>query len=89
MRDPEFRLTQDELAEIYLNHSGLDQREKKDVFKKAGGEWEPDKIRAEILKTHDQAHELDEGRVQKGRFFSRHPDKHQVRFVAHRPQDCV
>jgi hypothetical protein len=29
MRDPEFSLTQDELAEIYLNHSGLDQREKK------------------------------------------------------------
>ena len=72
-----------------MNHSGLDQREKRDVFKDAKGKWDPDKIRAEILKTHDQAHELDEGRVQKGRFFTRHPNKHHVRFVAHRPQEGV
>ena len=27
--------------------------------------------------------------MQKGRFYSRHPNKHQVRFVAHRPQEGV
>lgn len=46
----------------------------------------PRQSRRQIFKYHELAHELDEGRVQKGRFFKKHPVKHRVQFVAHRPQ---
>ena len=83
--DPDFRLTKDELAEIYLHHSGLDQKEKATVFKDAGAVWDHEQIQEAILKTYENAQQLDEGRVQAGRYYQKHKNKHQVRFVAHRP----
>ena len=49
-RDPESSLTTDELADMYLNHSGLDQKERRDVWKEADGERDPILIHAAILR---------------------------------------
>ena len=53
----------DFLAELYLYKSGLNRQEQKDVLQKAGGKWDPDKIREAILVYYEQAHELDEARI--------------------------
>ena len=67
-RDKDFKFTPDELATHYLNNSGLDQRERREIFKDIGGVYDADKIRAAILKYYDQAQELDESRILKGKF---------------------
>ena len=43
-------MTPDELATHFLNNSGLDQRERREIWKDIGGEYDADKIRAAILK---------------------------------------
>ena len=68
MRDSSFAMTPGELATHYLNNSGLDQRERREIFKDIDGVYDADKIRAAILRYYDQAQELDESRLLKGRF---------------------
>ena len=55
MRDSSFAMTPGELATRYLNNSGLDQRERREIFKDIGGVYDADKIRAAILKYYNQA----------------------------------
>ena len=61
-RDPDFSISPDELASHYLNNSGLDQRERREIFKEVDGKYEAGPIKAAILKYYDLAQELDEGR---------------------------
>ena len=65
-RDPDFGISPDELASHYLNNSGLDQRERREIFKEAGGVYDAELIKAAILKYYDMAQELDEGRAFRG-----------------------
>ena len=39
-REPEYRLRQDQLVEIYLHHSGLDQKEKQEIWKDVDAKME-------------------------------------------------
>ena len=66
-QDPDFSLSADQLAEMWLHHSGLSNEEKKEVFKLSGYEHDPAKIRANILQEFENARELDQRRVMKGR----------------------
>ena len=85
--DPEFRLAPDELASLYLNHTGLDQKERAEIFREAGASWDnPQAVKDKILERYEQAHELDEARTLNSRYFRNHPNRHQVRFVVHRPE---
>ena len=80
--DPEFRLAPDELATIYLTHTGLDQRERAEIFRESGASWEnPKGIRDKILERYEQAHELDEQRTLNSRYFQNHPNRSAVRFM--------
>jgi len=53
-------VSDDFLAELYLHKCGLTRQEQKDVFEKAGGQWDPQKIKAAILSYYEMAHALDE-----------------------------
>ena len=80
-------MTPDELATHYLNNSGLDQRERREIFKDIDGVYDAYKIRAAILKYYDQAQELDESRVLKGRFTKDSRRRGTpVNFVKHDPE---
>ena len=84
---PEFSFSPDELATHYLNHSGLDQRERKEIFKDVGGVYDADLIKEAILKYYDRAQELDEGRVLKGKYNRHNQGRHRVNSVAHEPHN--
>ena len=88
-RDPELSISPDELASHYLNNSGLDQRERREIFKEAGGVYDAELIKAAILKYYDMAQELDEGRVLRGKFYHKSKGKHRVNFVAHCPEKGI
>ena len=66
-------VSDDFLAELYLHKCGLSRAEQKDIFEKAEGEWDPDKIRKAILAYYELAHELDESRVLNSRGARRNP----------------
>ena len=67
-------LSDDFLAELYLHKCGLNRQEQKDVFEKAGGKWDPQKIRDAILTYYEQAHELDGSRAMASREHKRRPN---------------
>ena len=48
-----------------MHHSGIDQREKKEICKDVVGIWDSRKIKEQILKCHEQAYELHESRDRK------------------------
>ena len=85
-RDPEFSISPDELAFHYLNNSGLDQRERKEIFKDVGGVYDAQLIKDAILKYYDRAQELDEGSVLRSKFNKRNQGRNRVNFVMHCPE---
>ena len=85
-RDPDFRISPDELASHYLNNSGLDQRERKDISKYVGGVYDAQLIKEAILKYSDQAQELDEGRVLRSKLSKRNQGRNRANFVMHCPE---
>ena len=64
-------MSDDFLAELYLYKSGLNRQEQKDVFQKAGGKWDPDKIQKH-LQTVYRSVELNDGvKVMAGKNFKK------------------
>ena len=82
-RDLDFSISPDEIATHYLNNSGLDQRERREIFKDVDGVYDAELIKTAILKYFDMAQELDEGRVLRSKFVKRSQGKHRVNFVSH------
>ena len=80
-------VSDDYLAELYLHKCGLSRAEQKDIFEKAGGEWDPERIKQAILTYYEQAHELDESRILNSRGSRNHP--RGVNFVKHNPSGGV
>ena len=80
-------VSDDFLAELYLHKSGLSRHEHKYVFEKAGGDWNPTRIRESILQHYELAHELDEARILHSRNSRGRP--HGVKFVKHNPGNGV
>ena len=80
-------VSDDYLAELYLHKCGLSRAEQKDIFEKAGGEWDPERIKQAILTYYDQAHELDESRILNSRGSRSNP--RGVNFVKHNPAGGV
>ena len=60
----------------------MDQRERREIFKDAGATYDsPDTIRQLILRFYDQAQELDQGRITRGRYHQRGQGRHRTNFV--------
>ena len=76
-------VSDDFLAELFLHKCGLSRSEQKDIFEKAGGEWDPEKIKSAILTYYDQAHEPDESRILNSRGYRNNPKG--INFVQHNP----
>ena len=79
-------VSDDFLAELYLTKCGLNRREQEEIFEKAGGKWDPDKIREAILTYYEQAHELDGARLYRSRARA---NGHTVNLVVHDPANNV
>ena len=63
--DPEHKVSSSYKANLIFYNSGLERKERENVFKEAGGIWDYEEFKQISLDRYEQKHELDCSMVEK------------------------
>ena len=86
--DPDHKVSSSYKANLIFYNSGLERKEREKVFKEAGGIWNYETFKKNILDRYEQKHELDCSMVEKA-FKNRGRFNAAKTYVVHNPQENV